>query len=115
MLGAKFFFPRVIQGKLRPLVDLLQDAVRLVQLIEVVCLFSRNAAVLWNRIPAEQTHYFDELYKPDGILEQVDEWTKFPLDDSREKEFRAKHPEILMNLRLYRDMARAARFESCDW
>ncbi len=74
-----------------------------------------NAAVLWNRIPAEETRYFNELYKEGGTLEKIDQWMQIPLADSREKEFRAKHPEIEMNLGIYRDMARAARFESCDW
>jgi hypothetical protein len=74
-----------------------------------------NAAVLWNRIPSERTAYFHDL---DKLWETTDEWMEIPLDDSREKEFRAKHHEIadaVPSGSMFADMARAARFESCDW
>ena len=71
-----------------------------------------NAAVLWNRLPAERTAYFSDLGK---LWETTDQWMSIPLNDPREKEFRAKHPEIRGVGDLYADMARAARFESCDW
>ena len=75
-----------------------------------------NAAVWWNRIPAENWRYFSELYKEGGTWEKIDEWMQIPLNDPREKEFRAKHhSEIAESGALYRDMTRAARFESCDW
>ena len=43
---------------------------------------------------------------------------QIPLGDPREKQLRAKEPAIRQTLadsQLFRDMDRAARFESCDW
>ncbi len=71
-----------------------------------------NAAVMWNRLPAERTAYFHDL---DKLWETTDQWMEIPINDPREKEFRAKHPEICSVGDLYADMARAARYESCDW
>jgi hypothetical protein len=75
-----------------------------------------NAAVAWNGILAEQTPFFNELYKEGGPWEKIDQWMKLPLGDPREKEFRAKEPVVAQTaVALYRRMAYAARFESCDW
>jgi hypothetical protein len=73
-----------------------------------------NAAVWWNRIPAERTNFFAEFNKPGGLWDQAAKWMEIPLGDPREKELRNQvrgldHPGMLS------DMERAARFESCDW
>jgi hypothetical protein len=78
-----------------------------------------NAAVLWNRVPAEMSHYFVRFYEPGGPWEKMEEWMQIPLGDPREKAYRDKelrqdfsilHPSPFMST-----MERAARFESCDW
>lgn len=75
-----------------------------------------NAAVWWNRIPAEQTAFFSEFQKTGGSWEKIEKWMEIPLGGPREKEVRAKDPEIARTaLALYGQMAEAARFESCDW
>jgi hypothetical protein len=76
-----------------------------------------NAAVWWNRLFANWW-VFRDLYKEDGPWEKLDKWMQIPIGDPREKEYRAKHPEATQYLGaggLYRDMERAARFDSCDW
>jgi hypothetical protein len=70
-----------------------------------------NAAVWWNRLPAEQTGFFTQF---DKLWEKFEKWMEIPLSDSREKENRPKASE-LSNPSLFSDMERAARFESCDW
>jgi hypothetical protein len=76
-----------------------------------------NAAVWWNRLPAERHVFLTELYQRD-LWEKIEKWMAIPIGDPREKEYRAKEPQIALCVgpgRLYSDMARAARFESCDW
>jgi len=83
-----------------------------------------NAAVLWNRIPAERQGYFNELYKQGGVWERVEKWMEIPVSDPREKQFRDEDKrkyagnwpmvDFIRDVP-YADMARAARFESCDW
>jgi len=73
-----------------------------------------NAAVWWNRLPAEQNRYFSDLYKEGGVWEKVEKWMEVPVGDPKEKELRAK-ARGFENERLFADMARAARFETCDW
>ena len=74
-----------------------------------------NAAVLWNRIPAERTAFFTELYKEGGDWDKFEAWMQIPLGDPREKQLRSKIDRTLGDSQLFRDMDRAARFESCDW
>jgi len=79
-----------------------------------------NAAVWWNRIPAEQTYFFREFYKENGPYEKLWKWQEMPLNDPAAKEYFKK--EITGNdlgmirpMQIYSDMTRAAQFESCDW
>jgi hypothetical protein len=75
-----------------------------------------NAAVWWNRLLAGRRPLLTDLYE--GHWEEVYKWMEIPIGDPREKEYRAKEPKITLYLGqggLYSDMARAARFESCDW
>jgi hypothetical protein len=73
-----------------------------------------NAAVWWNRIPAEQTTFFNAFNKAGGTWVQVEKWMDVPLGESREKELRPKADQI-SNPAIFADMQHAARFESCDW
>jgi len=73
-----------------------------------------NAAVWWNRLPAEETHFFNELYKEGGVWEKVEKWMEIPIGDPREKGLRPKADEVSGGS-LFSDMEHAARFESCDW
>ncbi len=73
-----------------------------------------NAAVWWNRIPAEREYFFTEFNKAGGTWEKVEKWIEIPLGDPREKERRPKADELGATS-LFSDMERAARFESCDW
>jgi hypothetical protein len=72
-----------------------------------------NAAVWWNRIPAERERFLVELFKEGGPWDKIHEWMEIPLADPREKALRPKEPAGGRSL--YSDMKRAARFESCDW
>lgn len=78
-----------------------------------------NAAVWWNRIPAEQTYAFTEFPKEYDESGRIGTWMKIPLGDPREKVYRESELTKVVHLikpgRLYSDMERAARFESCDW
>ena len=76
-----------------------------------------NAAVRWNRLPAEQTRFLDELNKPGGTWEKVEKWMAIPIGDPQEKEVRRKEPAIdgLLKSQLFKEMDYAARFDSCDW
>ncbi|MEN6405936.1 MAG: hypothetical protein ABFC77_05635 [Thermoguttaceae bacterium] len=78
-----------------------------------------NAAVWWNRIPAERNAFFANFYEEFAPPGKIDTWMKIPLDDPREKEYRekelAKVISLLRRSEAYSDMERAARFESCDW
>ncbi len=76
-----------------------------------------NAAVWWNRLLARRW-LLNDLYKEAGPWDKIAKWMEMPVGDRREKECRAKEPKITLCLgagSLYSDMARAARFESCDW
>jgi hypothetical protein len=82
-----------------------------------------NAAVWWNRVPADRTLFFANLFhtEPDrkGNWNDVANWMALPLGDSREKQYREKELPKIIDLRssnpLFEDMDRAARFESCNW
>ena len=41
-----------------------------------------NAAVMWNRIPAERTNFFTEFNKAGGLWEKVEKWMEIPLGRS---------------------------------
>ena len=75
-----------------------------------------NAAVWWNRLPAERTGLFNLLFKEGGLWEKIEKGMEIPIGDPQEKALRGKESEIEGAVgTLYADMARAARFESCDW
>jgi len=78
-----------------------------------------NAAVWWNRIPAERNGFFDKLYADDGPWSKAEKWMEIPIGDPREKEYRKK---VLANDigmfgpgGIFVDIERAASYESCDW
>jgi hypothetical protein len=78
-----------------------------------------NAAVWWNRIPAERNGFFNALYADDGPWDKAEKWMAIPIGDPREKEYRKK---VLANSigmfgpgGIFSDIERAAQFESCDW
>jgi hypothetical protein len=79
-----------------------------------------NAAVLWNRIPAERQAFFTDLNKPGGTWDRIEEWMQVPLGEPREKQLRDERDhgqsiaDAIGNVP-YADMLRAARYESCDW
>jgi hypothetical protein len=73
-----------------------------------------NAAVLWNRIPAEQTQFFTQFHAKDGQGEKIERWLEVPLGDPREKELRKEANPLGAGV-IFQDMDRAARFEHCDW
>jgi hypothetical protein len=73
-----------------------------------------NAAVWWNRIPAERSYFFSEINKAGGEWEKIDKWMEIPLGDPSEKQHRPAASQ-LGGAELFADMERAARFESCDW
>jgi hypothetical protein len=83
---------------------------------------SGNAAVLWNRIPAERNVFFDNFYagyKENGPWAKLSKWMEMPIGDPQEKAYRKK--ELTNDIRgylsgtIFSDMERAAQFESCDW
>jgi hypothetical protein len=78
-----------------------------------------NAAVWWNRIPAERRSFFEEFSKEYDKGGKIDTWLNIPLGTPQEKEYREKELTKVIHLlkpgHLYSDMERAARFESCDW
>lgn len=71
-----------------------------------------NAAVLWNRVPAERTQFFSEFYKQDGPWDKCQKWMDLPIGTAAEKELR---PKELGSRAIFDDMDRAARFETCEW
>ena len=81
-----------------------------------------NAAVWWNRIPAERTAYFKTFYEgydEKGPWAQIEKWKELPINDTQEKEIRRKlvkdYKQYLLDDAVFSDMDRAARYESCDW
>jgi hypothetical protein len=78
-----------------------------------------NAAVWWNRVTAERSNFYANLYAEGGLWDKIEKWMDIPLGDPREKAYRekelAKDIGILSPGGLFLDMERAARFESCDW
>lgn len=78
-----------------------------------------NAAVWWNRVPAERDAFFAKFGKESGKSGRIDTWMNIPLGDPREKEYREKELSKVIHLlkpgNVFSDMERAARFESCDW
>ena len=49
-----------------------------------------NAAVWWNRIPAERSGFFNKLYAEDGPWSRIEKWMEIPIGDPREKAYREK-------------------------
>jgi hypothetical protein len=79
-----------------------------------------NAAVWWNRLPAERSNFLSEFSKEYQESGKFVVWMEIPLGDPREKAYREKELSgVAYMIRggggIYSDMARAARFESCDW
>ncbi len=79
-----------------------------------------NAAVWWNRLPAERNVFFEKFYENNGPWFRLEKWMEIPIGDPREKACREKElaKGDLHFLRpgcIYDDMERAAQFESCDW
>lgn len=78
-----------------------------------------NAAVWWNRIPADRIWYFSSLYADDGPWMRIWKWMELPIGDPREKAYRekegAKDLATIRGGQLFSDIQRAAQFESCDW
>ena len=71
-----------------------------------------NAAVWWNRLPAEQEGFFVRFNG--SVWEKVEKWMEIPIGDPREREHRPQASE-LSNPMLFSDIEHAARFESVDW
>jgi hypothetical protein len=69
-----------------------------------------NAAVWWNRIPAERISFFSKVDKQ----EEIENWIEIPLGDPNEKKHRPAANQ-LGGAEFFADMEHAARFESCDW
>jgi hypothetical protein len=77
-----------------------------------------NAAVWWNRIPAERQAFFADFNKEYDKSGRIETWLNIPLGTPQEKEYREKELSKVIGLlkpRLVSEMERAARFESCDW
>jgi len=74
-----------------------------------------NAAVLYNRVPAEQADFFSKFYSEGGPWAKIEKWLEVPLGDPREKELRRPEWTSLLGGVIFEDLDRAARCESCDW
>ena len=78
-----------------------------------------NAAVWWNRIPAERNGFFDKLYADNGPWSRIEKWMEIPIGDPREKAYRKKELAGDIGMfgsgQIFSDIERAASFESCDW
>ncbi len=78
-----------------------------------------NAAVWWNRLPAERDTFFREFEKEYDESGRIGKWMNIPLGDPREKAYRenelTKCSICLSPRGSTLHMERAARFESCDW
>jgi hypothetical protein len=78
-----------------------------------------NAAVWWNRLLAERQQYYAEFDNKFLMNGKYEKWMDIPIGDPREKEYRQKElAEVIPLLNtesIFRDMERAASYESCDW
>ena len=78
-----------------------------------------NAAVWWNRIPADRGTLFNDFYKRGGTWDKIGQWMEIPLGDPREKRSARKIRRFATGLAATADTFAtwpcAARFESCDW
>jgi hypothetical protein len=72
-----------------------------------------NAAVWWNRVPAEREEVLSRFYADNGPWDKIDKWMQMPIGSPKEKEYREK--EVKKDLIYFPDMDRAARLESCNW
>jgi hypothetical protein len=111
--------PKVVKITLHPMAESL-PALKYQLLPSILDCRPGNAAVLWNRIPAERQVFFNELNKTGGSWERIEKWMEIPLGDAREKQLRDERVNqrtiaLVIGDMPYADMARAARFESCDW
>ncbi|MCE5268602.1 MAG: hypothetical protein LLG00_12020 [Planctomycetaceae bacterium] len=77
-----------------------------------------NAAVWWNRLPAERNAFFDQVSKQWEESGVIHKWLQMRIGTPQEKAYRkaelSKVIELLRDRGVYSDMQRAARFESCD-
>jgi hypothetical protein len=72
-----------------------------------------NAAVLYNKVPAEQAAFFTAFGK---LWEKIEKWQEVPLGDPREKELRkAWESSLQLQGSIFDILDQAARCESCDW
>jgi hypothetical protein len=71
-----------------------------------------NAAVLYNKVPAERTAFFNEFGK---MWEKIQKWQETPLSDPRERELRKPWQSLMADGSLFQILDQAARCESCDW
>jgi hypothetical protein len=111
--------PKVVKITLHPMPEA-RPALKYMLLPSYLDCRPGNAAVLWNRIPAERHAFFNDLNKSGGTWDRIEEWMQVPLGDPREKQLREQGDRgqtIIDAIRdvPYADMVRAARFESCDW
>jgi hypothetical protein len=78
-----------------------------------------NAAVWWNRLPAERANYLSAADKEFATSGKFTVWMDMPIGSPQEKAYRKKELASVVNLiqggGIFSDMARAAQFESCDW
>jgi hypothetical protein len=78
-----------------------------------------NAAVWWNRLPAESFRFFNAVENEYANSGRITTWMELPLGDPREKAYRQNELAGLSFMfghgGIYHAMERAARFESCDW
>lgn len=79
-----------------------------------------NAAVLYNKVPAERMAFFTDFFKRPGPWENAEKWLDVPLSDPREKALRKPwesefEKQLKLEGSIFFDLDRAARCESCDW
>jgi hypothetical protein len=71
-----------------------------------------NAAVLYNKVPAERTVFFMEFGK---LVEKIEKWQQVPLGDPREKELRKPWESAFRGGSMFDILDQGARCETCDW
>jgi len=71
-----------------------------------------NAAVLYNKVPAERTAFFNKFGK---TWDKIQKWQETPLSDPRERELRKPWASLVADGSIFEILDRAARCESCDW